>query len=231
MSKFPGLTLSALLLAACLSASAAAPERETQSFSGEVLEVQNVDSYTYVRLKSAGGEIWAAVPKTPVKVGSRITVGNAMTMHDFDSKTLKKHFDRIVFGQLVDAAGKAQAAAPMSAAPAAPAAPPVRVAKAPGQEGRTVAEVVANRVALKGKPVLVHGQVVKVNLGIMGKNWLHVRDGSGSGSEGTNDVLVTSKDVASVGDIVTARGTVRTDVDLGSGYNYPVLIEDAVVRK
>lgn len=222
-------TMPALLLAACLSVAAAAPP--LQSYSGEVLEVQNVESYTYLRLKSAQGEFWAAVAKAPVKVGSRVTVANAMTMQDFDSRTLKKHFDRIVFGQLADAGGKVQPPAPPSAAPAAPAAPMQPVAKAPGKDGRTVAEVVANRAALKGRPVQVHGRVVKVNLGIMGKNWLHLQDGSGSGSDGSNDLLVTSHDAAKVGDVVTVKGTVRTDIDLGAGYTYAVLVEDAAVGR
>jgi hypothetical protein len=228
MPNISGLTLSALLLAACLSASAVTPERETQSFSGVVLESQNVDIYTYVRLKVAEGEIWAAVPKASMKVGSRITIGNAMTMQDFESKTLKKHFDRNVFGQLVGTDGKVQSPKTLSAPPAATIS---HVPKAAGADGRTVAEVVANRISLKGKTVLVRGQVVKANLGIMGKNWLHLQDGSGQGSNGSNDMLVTSKDVATVGDIVTARCTVRTDVNLGSGYNYSVLIEDAAVSK
>jgi hypothetical protein len=72
---------------------------------------------------------------------------------------------------------------------------------------------------------------VKVSLGIMGKNWLHLQDGTGTGTDGTNDVLVTTHDVAAVGDIVTAKGTVRTDVNLGSGYSYAVLIEDAALNK
>jgi hypothetical protein len=73
--------------------------------------------------------------------------------------------------------------------------------------------------------------VVKTNVGILGKNWLHLQDGSGTAAAGTNDILVTTKDVVAVGDIVTAKGTVRTDVNLGSGYVYSVLIEDAAVRK
>jgi len=77
----------------------------------------------------------------------------------------------------------------------------------------------------------VRGQVVKVNTGILGKNWLHLQDGSGSATDGTNDILVTTKDAAAVGDIVNAKGTVRTDVTLGSGYAYGVMIDDAAVRK
>jgi hypothetical protein len=48
---------------------------------------------------------------------------------------------------------------------------------------------------------------------------------------GTNDILVTSQDAAAVGDVVTVKGTVRTDVKLGSGYDYAVLIENATLRK
>jgi hypothetical protein len=73
--------------------------------------------------------------------------------------------------------------------------------------------------------------VVKVNAGILGKNWLHLQDGSGSAADGTNDVLVTTQDAAAVGDVVTARGTVRTDVNLGMGYAYAVVIDEATVRK
>jgi hypothetical protein len=73
--------------------------------------------------------------------------------------------------------------------------------------------------------------VVKVNIGIMGKNWLHLRDGSGSAADGSNDILVTTRDTAALGDIVSIKGTVRTDVNLGSGYTYAVLIEDAAVHK
>jgi hypothetical protein len=218
----------ALLVAACMPVSAAAPKSEGNSVSGQVIESRQVDGYTYVRLKTPEGEIWAAVPKASIKTGSSITVGSATTMHDFESKTLNKRFDRIVFGELVDPNGKPMAAHGTGAAVAAPVA---RVAKATGAQGRTVAEVVGGSVALKGKSVLVHAQVVKVSLGIMGKNWLHLQDGSGSGTDGTNDVLVTTHDVAAVGDIVTAKGTVRTDVNLGSGYSYAVLIEDAALNK
>jgi hypothetical protein len=105
------------------------------------------------------------------------------------------------------------------------------VAKASGADAKTVAEVVAGKAGLKDKTVSLRAQVVKVNNGIMGKNWLHLQDGSGSAKDGSNDLIVTSKDTAALGDVVTVRGVVRTNVDLGSGYAYQVLIEDASVRK
>jgi hypothetical protein len=94
----------------------------------------------------------------------------------------------------------------MSGTPAAAPAP-VKVPKATGPDARTVAEVVAGKATLKGKPVLVHGQVVKVSSGILGKNWLHLQDGSGTASAGTNDILVTTGHGA-VGD-VNARASHR----------------------
>ena len=107
----------------------------------------------------------------------------------------------------------------------------VKVPKATGPDARTVAEIVAKGAELKNKPVLVRGTVVKFTPAVMGKNWIHLRDGSGSATDGTNDVLVTTKDETKIGDVVLARGTVRTDVNLGSGYAYKVLVDEATLQK
>ena len=107
----------------------------------------------------------------------------------------------------------------------------VKVPKASGPEARTVAEIVTTRTALKGKTVLVRGKVVKYTPEVLGKNWVHLRDGSGSAADNTHDVLVTTKDQAKIGDVVVARGVVHTDRELGSGYSYKVLIEEATLQK
>ena len=100
------------------------------------------------------------------------------------------------------------------------------IAKAEG--GKTVAEVYAEKDALVGTTVAVRGKVVKVNAGIMDKNWLHVRDGSGE--EGTNDLTVTTEgDLPELGATVLVSGSLATDKDFGMGYQYPVILEDAVV--
>ena len=234
----PLTLVAAFVLAAAGLAAQAAPVSQAGIVKGEVLETRDVASYTYLRLKTAEGEIWAAVPTSAVKKGALVTIGSATTMQNFESKTLNKKFDKIVFGQLVDPnakPGAAQPAMPSGAAatpgPVAAPAPIAKVAKATGPDAKTVAEVVKGKSALKDKTVAVRGQVVKVNLGILGKNWLHLQDGSGAAADGTNDILVTTKGTAAIGDIVTAKGKVRTDVDVGSGYNYAVMIEDAAVGK
>ena len=202
--------------------------------TGEVLEVKDVETYTYLRLKTKSGETWAAVNKTPVRKGERVTIANVMEMTNFHSKSLNKTFPTILFGTMGMAGGGMMGAShdistAHSGLAKSTGADDVHVPKASGAYARTVAEVIMNSAGLKDKPVLVHGKVVKYNPGIMGKNWAHLRDGTGSAAAGTNDVLVTTTNQTKAGDVVTVKGIVRTNKDFGSGYSYKVLIEDATL--
>jgi hypothetical protein len=212
----------------------AAPE--SAAVKGEVLEVKDAESFTYLRLKTNDGEIWAAVGKAPVKKGAQVTIENPITMTDFKSKSLNRTFPVIVLGKLSGTGAAAPGPHGDMTSPHAGLAKPadvgdVRVAKAKGANARTVAEIVAKGAELKDKPVVVRGKVVKYNSEIMGKNWIHLRDGSGSAADGTNDILATTTAQAKIGDVVTVKGVVRTDKDFGAGYAYKVLIEDATLTK
>ena len=105
------------------------------------------------------------------------------------------------------------------------------VPKASGPQARTVAEIISQSAKLKGKPVLLHARVVKYNAAVMGKNWIHLRDGSGSAEKGDNDLTVTTDAVVKKGDVVSVRGKVAIDRDFTSGYAYPVIVEEAKVIK
>jgi hypothetical protein len=204
------------------------PAPLSAAVTGEVLEVMDVDSYTYLRLKTKDGETWAAVNKAPVRQGTQVTIDNVMRMNNFESKALKKTFPTILFGNL-GVSGKDMASAHAGVAQAADTGT-INVPKASGANARTVAEIVTKATELKDRPVRVRGKVVKYNPGIMGKNWIHLRDGSGLAADNTNDVLVTTTTRAKPGDVVTVTGVVRTDKDFGSGYSYKVLIEDATLQ-
>ena len=238
----------------------AAPEPALVTVSGTVLETMDASDYTYMRLKTASGETWTAVTKAKVATGDAVTVTNAMVMDGFQSKTLNRTFDHILFGVL---AAPGAAAAPAGGSAASPPmvsnhpptagttggetpqqvaaqhgqaaggpadAPDVKVSKAGGANAKTVAELWAQRASLKGKEVVVKARVVKVTNNVMGKNWLHVRDGSGSKAAKDNDLSVTTNAVVNMGDVVTVTGLVSVDKDFGAGYAYPVIVEDAKVR-
>jgi hypothetical protein len=256
-------------------AQAAVPAKS--ALQGKILEKKEAQTYSYLQLQTASGEVWAAVPATQRAVGTDAVIENAFPMKDFESQTLNRKFDVVYFGTLQGEGG-----APMGAAPAAeehgpgdghdhgpaqamptgmgggamgggamggganapippgqlaeqhkkvaggPADAKVeKVSKATGADGRTVAEVWAQKASLKDKNVAIRGQVVKYSPNIMGKNWIHVRDGSGNAEKNDHDLTVTTVDETKVGDVVTVKGLVRVDKDFGAGYAYPVIVEDA----
>lgn len=242
--------------------------------SGRVAEKIDASQYSYLRLETASGEVWAAVPKSRVEVGAQATIRGAMWMTEFKSATLSRTWARIAFGTLegespaAPSTGASTGASPQKesghpagmfaeeAAHAFPsqspravpsqspqalppqsphALPSVAVAAEPkltraaAPEGRTIAEVYAQRASLKDRTVVVRGRIVKEIDGVMGKSFLHLRDGSGSGPSA--DLAVSTDTAASVGDVVLMTGTVHLDRDLGAGYRYEILIEDAQIKK
>jgi hypothetical protein len=94
-------------------------------------------------------------------------------------------------------------------------------------EALSIADIHAKRVELAGQQVAVTGKVIKVNNGIMRRNFVHVQDGSGSGT--TDSVIVTSQQTANVGDQVKVTGKLALDTDFTMGYFYPTLVVDAVI--
>ena len=249
------LLVVAILGFVSMSSGAAAPEPTgvtADSVTGTVLETMDAAGYTYMRLKTPKGEIWAAVQKATVKKGSEVTIVNATPMNNFESKTLKRNFDVIFFGSLGSETGTSAGPSPLAPGHGASAekqaqavmaeqhaglanAPvdsvKIKVKKAEGPEGKTVSEIYAAKASLKDASVAVRGKVVKYNPGIMGKNWIHLRDGSGSNEKKDNDLTITTSDSAVVGAVVLVKGKVHLDRDFGSGYVYPVIIEDAKVSK
>lgn len=190
-------------------------------------------NYTYVRVKTPAGEIWAATLTFKVAVGDKVVVPLENPMQNFHSASLKRDFPVIYFASNITRPGEAMpataGAAAMPGQAASPAEPKLIDAIAPAPGGMTVANIWANRKTLAGKMVTVRGKVVKFNGGIMGLNWTHIQDGSGSVKDGTHDLTITSSTEARVGDVVTVTGTVVADKDFGAGYAYGVMLQGAKI--
>jgi hypothetical protein len=97
----------------------------------------------------------------------------------------------------------------------------------PAQGGITIAELYSNKKSYSGKVVRINGKVTKVNTAIMGKNWIHIQDGTESG--GQFDLTITSNIVPNLGDVFTFEGTIALDKDFGYGYTYPVMMEEGKI--
>lgn len=209
---------------------------EPSVLSGKIVETMDSGRYTYILLENKGKKTWVAVPQMKVTVGKEMTLMPGVEMKDFESKTLKRKFDSIIFsggpiGQ--QAATNPDTAKGFIGNPGTKVvtAEKISVPKATGPNAYTVGEIFKNKEKLNNKNVVVRGKVVKVSAGIMGKNWIHLQDGTGNSKDGSYDLVVTSQDLPSVNEIVTANGTLYKDKDFGAGYKYSAIIEKATVKK
>jgi hypothetical protein len=215
--------------------------------SGQVLEQIDVAKYSYLRLGGQGAkDTWAAVPSTTSQLGKTVTVTSAQLMTQFESTSLKRTFDEIYFGVLqgaeagnadaVDDAVRVAEADPTSpqqaphpgAGRSADTVPVAACEKARGPLGRTVAELNARDPGKAGTQARVRATVVKATSGVMGRTFVHLRDGTGKAGV-DNDLTATTTEELAVGSQVLLEGTIKIDEDFGSGYRYPVLLADARV--
>jgi hypothetical protein len=216
--------------------------------SGKVAETMNSGGYTYILLDKEGEKTWVAVPEMQVSVGEEAVLKPGIEMVNFTSSTLNRTFERVILstgpvsekgepveknvemphGDLPMGMMKAPASGGMGVSTPIG---DVKVEKATGQDAYTIAEIYEKKSGLCNNKILVRGKVVKVLPKIMGKNWIHLQDGSGDEKKGDYDLVVTSQDMPSVGDVITISGTVYTDKDFGAGYKYNVIVEEASINK
>ena len=203
--------------------------------TGKILETMDAAGYTYIQVDTGSEQFWAAAPQFAAKVGDDVVVPEGMPMPDYHSKTLDRTFDLVYFVPSILVGGAQNLSGDMPADH-----PPMNGGKtvvettdvdlsgiAAAEGGVTVADVFAKKAELAGKSVSIRGKVVKFSPEIMGKNWIHLQDGTGAA--GTNDLTVTTSAMAKMGDTVVVSGLLVTDKDFGYGYAYDVIIEDAEV--
>ena len=234
-----GSTNAAAPRAQAAAPQAAATAADPNAFTGTVAETMNSGGYTYARLQALGrDDVWIAASEFPAKTGDRLTVALTMPMQNFKSKTLARTFPTIYF--VSDVARDSQqvtapalgGATPTPMTSHAPVAGPTSVEPvAPAPGGISIADVWAKRAALAGQEITVRGKVVKVNEQIMGRNWIHLQDGSGAAAARTNDLTITTEEVAKVGDLITVKGVLAIDRDFGAGYAYGAFVENGKVTK
>jgi hypothetical protein len=209
-------------------ASAGIPLPAQQKIAGKVAQAMEAGEYTIIEIDTGNGLLWAAGPATKVKVGDSVETSPGFPMVNFHSTSLDRTFDEIRFVSTIQVwSTQGGGSKDEPSAGDASAAPSVsKIERVEG--GHTVAEVIAGKASLAGSEVAVRGEVVKLNTGIMGRNWVHLSDGT-VGPSGEKDLTVTTDAIPAVGSTVVVRGTVATDRDFGSGYRYDVLVENAKI--
>lgn len=199
--------------------------------AGDVLQAS---SYTYILANEKSNQYWIAVSRSDVERGKTYYFSESMEMLNFHSKELDRTFDLILFvGNLsnMPIPAQAMAAQPQRTMPQKTKTPAVKqdVKVGPVEGSIPLQQLFDKPEDFAGKKIKVAGQVTKFNSGIMGKNWIHIQDGSAN--EDFFDLTITTNDVVSVGDIALFEGTVTLNKDLGSGYFFKILMEDASASK
>ena len=230
--KFPTLVLLTCLLSLMAPVSLLA---ETGADRGTVAETMNAGGYTYIKVKES--DVWIATSTIEVSEGDQVEYSGGAEMLNFHSKSLDRTFESIWFVQKAGITGQdasrqtaAQGHAPIPAgtardtAIAAPASGSIE--KLDG--GKNIEEILADPASLDGQEVSLRAKVIKVSENIMGMNWVTLQDGTGTAP---NDKLMAiSSEMVNVGDVVTAKGVLENDVDLGQGYHYTALLEEATFK-
>ncbi len=240
------------------SADAEAFAKNTQGTTGTVIETMNSSGYTYMLIDSGAEKTWVAIPETKIEKGAEVTYISGMVMKNFDSKTLNRTFESIIFSpglmgekdvpphgaatddsfasavkteqKKADVSAPAMEASGGSSGAIAPY-QEITVAKAEAVNGYSVDEIFSKAKELNGQKVTLRGVVTKVSANIMGRNWIHLQDGTGNPMQNSHDIVATSSEHPEVNAEITIEGIVAAEKDFGAGYKYAVIIEEAMVIK
>jgi hypothetical protein len=204
--------------------------------TGSGIVTETIDAGGYVYLKLADPDRWIATQPFQVSRGDRVSFSGGSEMTNFHSKTLDRTFESIIFVQEVSTGEISTESSPVAMMEnhqkkksmiAAPSTIPVPAAGEipPLDEGKTIAVILSEASQLNDQTITLRARVMKVSRNILGKNWITLQDGTGT--EPDNKLMVTSSEMATPGDLIVVTGILKKDIDIGAGYQYKVLLEDA----
>jgi hypothetical protein len=229
-----------------------------QNTSGVVIEAMNSAGYTYLLIDSGAEKTWVAIPESTVAKGEKVTYKPGMLMKNFSSNTLNRTFDSIIFspgltgeksaplhGKTADDSFAAAVKSESSkVAVPAPVMEPsggslgavtpfqeITVTKSSAANGYSVEEIFSQTKKLNGQKISLRGVVTKVSANIMGRNWIHLQDGTGNPMQNTHDIVATSSELPELNSEITVEGIIAAEKDFGAGYKYAAIIEQATVIK
>lgn len=201
-----------------------------------VVEVEQSDRYTYLNVQEEEEKYWIAINKMHINVGETYYYRDRLEMSNFESKELSRTFDTIYFIQELstEPINATATQAPQGMPPHMPQGGKKPAEKAdvkltPLEGGITIAQLFANPDQYAGKVIKVKGQVVKFNTQIMGRNWVHIQDGTEH--SGNFDLTITTQDQVGIGDVVIFEGAIHLNKDFGAGYKYDIIMEEGKLQE
>lgn len=197
-------------------------EKGMTAMTAEVLqgvakEVQQTGNYTYLLINSGANDFWIAVPRMDASVGTKYYFIENMKMENFQSKELNKSFETILFVQKISTNPSAFEEPTKDQTVNMPKTEITKqnIKIEPTKGVTSIAELYSNKKMYEGKLVSVKGIVTKFNAEIMGKNWIHIQDGTEK--DGKFDLTIATKEIAKLGETIILSGKLSLDKDFGYG--------------
>jgi hypothetical protein len=189
-----------------------------------VLEVLQTERYVYLQVEENGETFWIATGKREVEKGGKYHYKGGLLKTNFESKEYNRTFDKIYLVSNIVAENHSHNHD--SSTPQKIETHSVESKPLPRKIDQTgsikIASITSDPTKYEGKSVQISGECVKINPNIMGRNWIHLKDGSND----DYDFVVTSNIMVPEGHVVTLTGTVALNKDFGAGYRYDIIVEN-----
>ena len=196
----------------------------------KAIEVLQATKYVYVKVKEGDAEYWIATTKQEVNVNENYFYRGGLLKTNFESKEHNRIFDRIYLVSRIiptDHGSQGNMANNESEIDITASDENKSIDLIKMEGSITIKELLDNLAKYDGQVVQISARCVKVNPNIMGRNWVHLEDGT----QGNFDMVATTDIPIPEGNVVTLKGTINLDVDFGAGYRYEVIMEEATVLK
>jgi hypothetical protein len=192
-------------------------------------EVLQSERYTYLNVTEGNQKFWIATAKKEASKGKIYLYQGGLLKTDFESVEFKRIFDTIyLVSNIIEATDHPggdinEMPSTITGTPASEVSKSVTTAV---KDAVKLSELFKNKNKYEGQVITISGTCVKVNNGIMGKNWVHIEDGSKSNGKLLNLTVTTSINIP-VGSNVALKGKVSINKDFGAGYKYDIIMEEA----
>ncbi|MBL0316389.1 MAG: SH3-like domain-containing protein [Flavobacteriales bacterium] len=194
-----------------------------------VKEVLPTTKYVYLRVEEGGNEFWISTSKVEVKVGETYFYRDGLLKTNFHSTEYNRTFDKVYLVSQIVQTNHGNSGTAATSETSHGAGNETSVASAPKdvvvKGSIRIADLVANPKKYEGKEIQISGNVAKVNVNIMNRNWLHLKDGS----KDDYDLVVTTDQGIPEGHTITMKGKVALNKDFGAGYKYQIIIEEGKI--
>lgn len=229
MNKTLIIILFIFLAAACRNSSSRKSQTEADIHKVTIEEVLHAAGYTYLLVSEGRKEQWLAIPEMDVSIGTTYYYQGGLNMPNFKSRELDRVFESVIFLEQIslEPPVSPESVSLSEAHTATISIEKLDISVEVAEDGISIADLVSDKKSYDGKTVRIRGQVTKYNADIMGKNWIHLQDGTDY--DGKFDLTITSDIAVETGDVLTFEGKIALDKDFGFGYFYEIIMEEAKI--